>query len=221
MNWRFWKNWFKPTDGNSSQKENVSIVESEITDDSAEVISTVYITENLLERTRELLASFAENTASEGVVYWFGVESEDSAVVTTLVVPNADTSFGCIRTSPQANAQALTAIVGTPLILLGQAHSHPDTGVRHSGTDDNETFARFDGAISVVVPHFGKEGIYLETCGIHRHLGGAFRFIETAGISDHIRVLPGEADFRAPATAKGSNNNIGNGRIRGRKNEPQ
>lgn len=208
MNWKFWEKWLKPEDKNSSERENVSTVEAEVANDSATVIPTVYTAENLLERTRELLASFAENTASEGVVYWFGFEAEDSAIVTTLVVPNADTSFGCIRTSPQANAQALSAIVGTPLILLGQAHSHPGGGVRHSVTDDKETFARFDGAISVVVPHFGKEGINLESCGIHRHLNGAFQFIESSAVSDHIRVLPGEADFRVRATANGSKNQV-------------
>lgn len=205
MSWRFWENWFKPADKHPSEIENVLVVEAGVVqEDSASIISTVYITENLLERTRELLASFAKNSRSEGVVYWFGFEFEEVAVVTTLVVPDADTSYGCIRTSPEANAQALSAIVGTPLMLIGQAHSHPGSGVRHSDTDDRETFAGFDGAISVVVPHFGKEGINLETCGIHRHTGGAFQFIESSEISRHINVLPGEADFRAKKGATSS-----------------
>lgn len=205
MIWRFWENWFKPADKHSSDLENGSIVEADVAeDDSASVISTVYITGNLLERTRELLASFAKKSRSEGVVYWFGFEFEEVAVVTTLVVPDADTSYGCIRTSPEANVQALSAIVGTPLMLIGQAHSHPGSGVRHSDTDDRETFAGFDGAISVVVPHFGREGINLETCGIHRHTGGAFQFIEPSEISRHINVLLGEADFRTKTAATGS-----------------
>ncbi len=92
-------------------------------------------------------------------------------------------------------------------MLLGQAHSHPVSGVRHSETDDQETFASFDGVISVVVPHFGREGIELETCGIHRHTGGAFQYIESSEISDHISVLPGEADFRTKAAVKGKSQN--------------
>lgn len=209
MNWKFWKNWFTPV----KTKENFADEGSGLTDkNGTNAVSTnqdeeiltvpdtfipiVYITENLLERTRALLADFAETSRSEGVVYWFGFELGESAIVTTLVVPNADTNWGCIRTTPQANAQALSAIIGTPLILLGQAHSHPGSGVRHSSIDDRETFASFDTAISVVVPHFGQEGINLETCGIHRHTDGAFQYIDPSEISDHICLLPGEADFR-------------------------
>lgn len=210
MNWKFWKNWFGPIkeegvadqrnserarggnngDGHSTDPESV------VTELPEYAIPTVYITEILLERTYALLANFSEISRSEGVVYWFGFELGEAAVVTTLVVPDADTSWGCIRTTPKANAQALSVIVGTPLILLGQAHSHPGSGVRHSPTDDLETFASFDGAISVVVPNYGKEAINLETCGIHRHLRGAFQYIATPEISAHIRLLPGEADFR-------------------------
>jgi len=221
MNWKFWKSWFAPkaakeitpagkdaTTANKNDDIEGTLVNQ---DEAAEVldtaIPTVYITENLLERTRELLASFAKNSRSEGVVYWFGFELGEAAVVTTLIVPDADTSFGCIRTTPQANAQALSAIVGTPLMLLGQAHSHPGRGVRHSETDDQETFASFDGAISVVVPHFGREGIELEICGIHRHTGGAFQHIEPSEVSDHISVLPGEADFRTKAAVKDKSKN--------------
>lgn len=221
MNWKFWKKWFATaTDETSHENKDAASAEPDVDDKgnsttqdetaalaSDAVIPTVYITKELLERTRALLASFADDSRSEGVVYWFGFESEENAVVTTLVVPDADTSWGCIKTSPQANAQALSAIVGTPLILLGQAHSHPGSGVRHSPTDDNETFASFDGAISVVVPHYGRDGINLETCGIHRHTGGAFRFIEPSEISEHIKALPGEVDFRKKKAAKGKSKN--------------
>lgn len=229
MNWKFWKNWFAssvaekispgskdalPANKNGDVKDPSTNRIEVVADISDAVVPTVYITEKLLERTRELLASFAKNSRSEGVVYWFGFEFGEAAVVTTLVVPDADTSFGCIRTSPRANVQALSIIIGTPLILLGQAHSHPGSGVRHSPTDDYETFASFDGAISVVVPHFGREGIELETCGIHRHTGGAFQYIEPSEISDHISVLPGEADFRTIRAAKNKSKHNSDGEIK-------
>ena len=69
----------------------------------------------------------AEDAAAEGegVVYWFGLELGERAMVTTLVVPDADTTRGSIRTSAAANAEALSVITDTPLVLLGQAHSHP------------------------------------------------------------------------------------------------
>lgn len=206
MNWKLWRNWFSKTDDDISADVKTDSPNKDNVIGEVSAITTVYITENLLERTRELLASFANHSRSEGIVYWFGFELGEQAIITTLIVPDADTKWGCIRTSPQANAQALSAIIGTPLMLLGQAHSHPGEFVRHSETDDKETFASFDGAISVVVPHFGRESINLETCGIHRHINRTFQYIEPSDISEHIKLLPGEADFRVKIKAKVSKN---------------
>lgn len=165
-------------------------------------LPVLHITDALLFETGNLLASFAEKKRSEGIVYWFGLELDDVSVVTSLIVPEADTSWGCIRTSPEANAEVLNLIVGTPLVLLGQAHSHPSNKVRHSDIDDRQTFASFEGAISVVVPYFGKKGINLRRCGIHRHTGGSFKVISPKQIEKHILVIPGKADLRRQKNGK-------------------
>lgn len=157
--------------------------------------NVVYITDELAGQTARLLDSFAVRRPSEGVVYWFGIEASDSAVVTTLVVPDADTSDGCVRTSTLANAEAISLLVGTPLVYLGQVHSHPGAAVSHSDVDNEETFAQFDGVLSIVVPWFGRYGLRLEECGVHRHIGGQFRRIRD--ISEHVRILPSFADLRS------------------------
>jgi len=162
--------------------------------DRANTLPVIYITRELADETARLLNSFAESSPSEGVVYWFGFQASDGAVVTTLLVPNADTSDGSVRTSVEANAEAIGVIVGTPLVYLGQAHSHPGSRVTHSPTDDHETFARFDGAISVVVPWFGRYGFQLDKCGVHRHVDGNFH--QVRDVRSHVRIIPGLADLR-------------------------
>jgi hypothetical protein len=161
----------------------------------------VYITDELAQRTAALLDSFASRKPSEGVVYWFGIEAPLAAVITTLVVPEADTRDGSVHTSVHANAKAIAIITDTPLVYLGQAHSHPGRDVSHSYVDDQETFAIFDGAISVVVPWFGRYGMKIQECGFYRHLGGKFRQIED--VEFHFRILPAFADLR-PEAPKGS-----------------
>jgi hypothetical protein len=156
----------------------------------------VYVTDALLDKTARLLASFADTAESEGVVYWFGLELGACAVVTTLVVPDADTDIGVVRTSAKANAEAVCVATGTPLVLIGQVHSHPFEWVSHSWVDDRETFAQFPGALSVVVPFFGRRGMDLATCGVHRHTGARFRRVHRAKLGDHLRVLVGVADLR-------------------------
>ena len=156
----------------------------------------VYISNGLAEKTALLLNSFAENRPSEGVVYWFGIEQERSAVVTTLIVPNADTTFGSVRTSALANSEAIRLTIGTQLVYLGQAHSHPGSSVSHSSIDDSDTFALCDGIISVVVPWFGRYGFQLSECGVHRYVGS--RFLDVHNVHDHLRIVPGFADLRKP-----------------------
>ncbi len=154
----------------------------------------VYLSDELAQRTSDLLASFAMKRPSEGVVYWFGIESTKIATVTTVIVPDAETGQGYVRTSVQANAAVVSRIAGTPLVYIGQAHSHPGSNVEHSATDDVETFACFDGVISVVVPWFGRYGLRLSDCGIYRHVADQFRLIRN--VDEHIRVLPALADLR-------------------------
>lgn len=157
----------------------------------------IFVTESLLEETGRLLASFATTRDSEGIVYWFGLELGQRGVVTTLVVPNAETGRGYISTSAAANAEAMGVMVDTPLVLIGQAHSHPRGRVNHSPTDDRDTFAQFPGALSVVVPFFGRCGFPLDLCGVHRHMNGRFERIPQTRLSDHLRILPSVADFRS------------------------
>jgi|GEM_PF-1671323 hypothetical protein len=159
-------------------------------------VPIIYIPATLLGATGMLLASFAEELPSEGIVYWFGLELGPRAIVASLVVPNADSSRGDIVTSAAANAEALGAVVGTPLVLLGQAHSHPRANVRHSPVDDRETYAQFPGALSVVVPFFSRNGIDLSRCGVHRHLAGRYQLIPRDQVQQHVRVVPGIVDFR-------------------------
>ncbi len=156
----------------------------------------IFIARTLLDETARLLASFTLRKDSEGVVYWFGLELGQRAVVTTLVVPDAETEMGFVRTSAVANAEAISVMVDTPLVSLGQAHSHPRRWVDHSPLDDRETFAQFPGAISLVVPFYGRRGCELAHCGVHRHLDGRYKRIAQARVSDHLRVIPGFADFR-------------------------
>ena len=156
----------------------------------------VYITEALLGETARLLTTFAAVDASEGVVYWFGFEMGKRAVVTSLIVPDADTSTGAVVTSASVNAEAVAAVAGTPLVLLGQAHSHPSRGVGHSWVDDRETFAQFPGALSVVVPYYGRRGMVLPNCGVHRHIDGQYRRIGRNQIEEHLRTLPELRDLR-------------------------
>jgi hypothetical protein len=159
------------------------------------MLPKIYISDALLKRTAAIIASYAEDVPSEGLVYWFGIDVGGQSVITTLMVPDAHSSWGCISTTPEANAEVIMA-VEAPLVLIGQAHSHPGSDIRHSDIDDRQTFPRFHGAISIVVPYFAKKKLDLGQCGIHRFVDGKYIFIQPRNVKDHLIVIPGERDFR-------------------------
>lgn len=163
----------------------------------------IMVPQVLFEHTWRLLASFAVPRPAEGVVYWFGFECSRHAVVTLLMVPNATTTRGGLRTSAAANAEVLESLIGTPLVLIGQAHSHPSDWVEHSPTDDHQTFAAFEGGLSVVVPSFASGAPILDSCGVHRVIDGRFRLLAAAEVPHHLVVLPSVTDFRRRASSRG------------------
>jgi len=145
-------------------------------------------------RTHALLQTFEE---TEGLVYWAGVQDGRGGTVTTLVVPRAIASYRRIETSLEANSEVIDTLTSHGIVLLGQAHSHPpESPVRHSEGDDVLTFSPFEGAVSIVVPDFAAGGCNLSTWGVHRFVGGRYRFIPAHEHSDHLQILPAEVDHR-------------------------
>ena len=65
-----------------------------------------------------LLNSFAAERLSEGVVYWFGIEVAKVAVVTTLIVPDAETNACVVGVIAEC-------FLGTPIRIRGGTHHIP------------------------------------------------------------------------------------------------
>lgn len=145
-------------------------------------------------RTHALLQTFED---TEGLVYWAGARDGRGGTVTTLVVPRAVASYRRIETSLEANSEVIETLTSHGIVLLGQAHSHPPgSPARHSVGDDALTFSPFEGAVSVVVPDFAAGQCDPSSWGVHRFMGGSYRFITFKARMDHLQILPGEVDHR-------------------------
>jgi len=149
---------------------------------------------HLVLRTHDILQSFED---TEGLVYWAGVQDGRGGTVTTLIIPHADPSYRRIETSIKANAKVIETLTKHRVVLLGQAHSHPPgSPARHSEGDDALTFSPFEGSVSVVVPDFARGHCDPWAWGVHRFMGGAYRFIAPEKRLEHLQILPAEVDHR-------------------------
>jgi hypothetical protein len=118
------------------------------------------------------------------------------AVATTLVLPELQNSWGNYRISPDAMSRAGGHLRHLGMLRLAQIHSHPSAWTGHSDHDDEFAFSHRDGAISIVVPHYGSCSPGLHDCGVHVCLDGAWHEIPRNSIDDVVRMLPSILDFR-------------------------
>ncbi|MDR8389935.1 hypothetical protein NC796_02215 [Aliifodinibius sp. S!AR15-10] len=153
----------------------------------------VYLPENLMRKTQELLRSFSNGEEEcEGLVYWAGFKDGNGGVVTTLIVPDAKATPGSVETTAVENAKIVKLLNTNGLVLLGQAHSHPPgSGNHHSQGDDMLTFSPFEGHISIVAANYARpQEKILETWGVHRFYNGRFKKIDHALSKKHLRIIP-------------------------------
>jgi hypothetical protein len=146
----------------------------------------------VLEQSRD------RRTAHEGVAYWAGQRVAGGVVLTTCIAPAATTTRGSFETSARANAEVIAYLGSAKLELIAQVHSHPGDFVGHSDGDDRRALMPYEGYLSVVVPHYGREGMRpLTKCGVHIFERSKFRRLSEDEIDSRFRVSDGFVDFRS------------------------
>lgn len=127
----------------------------------------------------------------ESIVYWAGLKREDVWLVTTVIKPKAVTRRGSFTTSSRHNARVIEFLSDAGLALLGQVHTHEASFVNHSQGDDEDAFMPRENSMSLVVPHFGREGMRpLDRCGVHRYEAGRFRRLDAEEIESDLCIVP-------------------------------
>jgi JAB domain-containing protein similar to deubiquitination enzymes len=158
-----------------------------------------WLSAELLDRTTIVLRqSRAGKVSHEGVAYWAGHRVGDGVLLTTCIAPAAITTRGSFETSARANAQVIAYLGAAKLELVAQIHSHPGDFVGHSDSDDHRALMPYEGFLSIVVPHYGREGMRpLTKCGVHLFERTRFRRLTDDEIDLRFRVADGFKDFRS------------------------
>ncbi len=154
----------------------------------------ITIPETLWER---MLTEFAkEGRAVEQVCYFDGVLLGDSGVVTTMTIPCAKLEAGRFHVPPEAMSEAGKHLRRFKLRRLAQVHTHPAEWVGHSAWDDEWAYSQLPGAMSIVLPHFGRTRPRLDQAGVHLRSTAGWRQLSHDDLLAHVRLVPGVLDFR-------------------------
>jgi hypothetical protein len=144
-----------------------------------------------------MLAEFSkESRRVEQVCYFDGVLINADGVVTTVTIPNASLEGGRFRVEPAAMSEAGKHFRKFRLRRLAQVHTHPTDWVDHSRWDDEWAYSQLPGAISIVLPHFGRTGPRLGQVGVHLRTDEGWRRLLPDEVPSYVRLVPGLLDFR-------------------------
>ena len=144
-----------------------------------------------------MLAEFARNKKEvEQVCYFDGVTVGDVGIVTTLTIPNAALETGRFHVSPDAMSEAGKHLRALRFRRLAQVHTHPSEWTGHSQWDNEWAYSQLPGAVSIVLPHFGRRQPRLENAGVHLRTNAGWRQLSPGEVMQHLRLVPGLLDFR-------------------------
>jgi len=130
----------------------------------------------------------------EQVAYLDGMETEVLAVVTTLTFPKA--ILGKANFSVPSAAMSKAGEHLGPMARIAQVHTHPGEWVGHSFVDNELAYSHHDGALSIVLPEYGKCVKTIAEAGVHVCRGGTWRELTKLEADRILRVVPSFLDFR-------------------------
>lgn len=129
----------------------------------------------------------------EGTALWIGRPDGANVRIVRLFVPEqvaqADWDGAWVDLTPHAHYTLTDSLAGDERFYV-RIHAHPREAY-HSARDDENAILTHEGAISIVVPYFGRDPIELEECAIYRY-GRQTGWVELSrqAIRASFRVTP-------------------------------
>jgi hypothetical protein len=130
----------------------------------------------------------------EQIAYLDGIDNGQVSVVTTLTFPYAILGTANFSVPAQAMSQAGQHL--GVLTRVAQVHTHPGEWVGHSGVDCDWAYSQHDGAVSIVLPNYGKSVRDISQVGIHVCRRGTWHEIRPVDRVGFLQILPSLFDFR-------------------------
>ncbi|PTX14883.1 JAB domain-containing protein [Halanaerobium congolense] len=129
----------------------------------------IVVRKNIIPETLDFLTKQGKK-GLEGRVYWVGKEKNNKVHIKKVIIPKQiakKTIWGVnVSVSRQANVDVTRSLKDNEFVVA-KVHSHPKEAFI-SKTDAKNPFFRHQGAISIIVPHFGNRGMKdLLNCGVY------------------------------------------------------
>jgi len=123
----------------------------------------------------------------EGIIYLLGQTDGYTSLIVTAFRPRATTTRGSFHVEETAMRPVVEAATAAGLQVVGQLHTHPREAY-HSAGDETGALIRFNGFVSIVLPHYGTQLPSLDGAAVYMFSTSDHRFVQL-GPTD-VFVLP-------------------------------
>jgi hypothetical protein len=125
-----------------------------------DIVTKIIVPDNIIPQTISFFQRQGQK-GFEGRVYWVGCLNGTTARIIRVVVPEQipkRTFWGVSVTVPQRANVKVSRELKPGEYIVAKVHSHPGRAY-NSETDKANPFLRHSGAISIIVPNFGRNGM--------------------------------------------------------------
>lgn len=133
----------------------------------------------------------------ERVGFLDGLILGETAVVTTIVVPNAALHWGYYDVPAEAMSQAGQHFRRFGLARIAQVHTHGDANCRHSRRDDAKAYSQREGAVSIVLPYHAMRRPAPSDGTMHVRTARGWMPLSRSKAIQAVLVVPAFLDFRS------------------------
>lgn len=130
----------------------------------------------------------------EGRVYWVGTVKDAIPEVTKVIIPEQIARKSALGVSVTVTQQAnlkVTRELKPGEFIIAKVHSHPGRAY-NSLTDKENPFLRHEGAVSIIVPNFGRNGMNnLANCAVCIFQDGNWRDLSNIEIQSIFKFCQG------------------------------
>jgi hypothetical protein len=152
--------------------------------------ATIIVPSHVLEECRTFFRKQGER-GCEGTALLIGKPMNDHVLIRRALIPEQEclkSPFGiAVRLTKRAHRTLVDAL-GPDEYFYIRIHSHPEEAF-HSQTDDENGVLTHVGAISIVVPNFGRDEITIDGCAIYELSTQGWQRLTRADSASRIELV--------------------------------
>jgi hypothetical protein len=128
----------------------------------------------------------------EQLVLWAGTPTLDGIVITALMLPETEATWGWVHVLPTEQPHIVDWLRRCGQLLFVESHTHGDGpwATELSDEDRRHPAGRQDGFLTIIIPAYARDGIDFYRAGVWECRSLVWHKLPAQAVRDRLRVVP-------------------------------